>query len=120
IKVVEPPPAQANLDDTKFTPERIAGAISKAKNQLQTPPQYAAAAHDFFSQSVAKIYPLYEKQLRAANGMDFDDLLFLPALALRHNEELRADLDARFRYVLVDEYQDTNSAQYEIAHRLSL
>ena len=52
--------------------------------------------------------------------MDFDDLLYLPALALRTNEELRADLDARFRFVLIDEYQDTNQAQYEFARRLSV
>ena len=67
---------------------------------------------------MAQVYPLYEKQLRAANAMDFDDLLYLPALALKDNEELRTELDARFRYVLIDEYQDTNSAQYEIAKLL--
>jgi DNA helicase II / ATP-dependent DNA helicase PcrA len=110
----------AGLDNLKFSPERIGGAISKAKNALTTPPQYARTATDFFTQTVAKVYPLYEKRLRGANAMDFDDLLYLPAMALRNNEELRAELDARFRYVLIDEYQDTNSAQYEIAKRLSL
>ncbi len=109
-----------NMDDVKFTPERIGGAISKAKNQLQTPKDFERTANDFLSQTVAKVYYGYEKRLRAANAMDFDDLLYLPALALRHNEELRAELDARFRYVLIDEYQDTNSAQYEIARRLSI
>lgn len=107
-------------DHAKFTPDRLGGAISKAKNQLLTPKQFEQQAHDFFSQTVAKVYYGYEKRLRAANGMDFDDLLYLPALALRHNEELRAELDARFRYILIDEYQDTNLAQYEIARRLSL
>jgi DNA helicase-2/ATP-dependent DNA helicase PcrA len=110
----------SGIDDVRFSPERIAGAISKAKNQLLTPAQYEQSASDFFSQTVAKVYQRYEKELRKANGMDFDDLLYLPAMALRHNEELRAELDARFRYVLIDEYQDTNSAQYEIAKRLSL
>ncbi len=108
------------MDNAKFTPDRLGGAISKAKNQLLTPKQYEIQAHDFFSQTVAKVYYGYEKRLRAANGMDFDDLLYLPALALRHNEELRAELDARFKYVLIDEYQDTNLAQYEIARRLSM
>ncbi|MFO0847945.1 MAG: UvrD-helicase domain-containing protein [Gemmataceae bacterium] len=108
------------LDNVKFTPERVAGAISKAKNQLLTPKKFEETAHDFFSQTVARVYHGYEKRLRAANGMDFDDLLYLPAMFLRQNEELRAELDARFRYVLIDEYQDTNSAQYEIARRLSL
>ena len=108
------------LDNVKFTPDRLAGAISKAKNMLLPPKQYEATAGDFFTQTVAKVYYGYEKRLRAANGMDFDDLLYLPAMFLRHNEELRAELDAKFRFVLIDEYQDTNSAQYEIARKLSL
>jgi DNA helicase-2/ATP-dependent DNA helicase PcrA len=110
----------SGLDNVKFSPDRIGSEISKAKNKLVTPPQFARTATDFFQQTVAAVYPLYEKRLRAANAMDFDDLLYLPAMALRNNEELRADLDARFRYVLIDEYQDTNSAQYEIAKRLSM
>lgn len=109
-----------DLDGVKFSPERIGGAISKAKNQLLTPAHFEANASDFFSQAVAKVYLGYEKRLRAANGMDFDDLLYLPALALKLNAEFRDDLDARFRYVLIDEYQDTNLAQYEIARRLSV
>ena len=109
----------AGFDDVKFSPERLSGAISKAKNALLTPNQYEKTANDFFSQTVAKVYHGYEKRLRAANGMDFDDLLYLPAMALRTNEEFRRDLDARFKYVLIDEYQDTNSAQYEVARRLS-
>ena len=108
------------IDNVKFTPERIAAAISKAKNQLERPIDYERKASDFFTQTVAKVYHGYEKRIRAAHAMDFDDLLFLPALALRHNEEFRSELDARFRYVLIDEYQDTNLAQYEIAKRLSL
>jgi DNA helicase-2/ATP-dependent DNA helicase PcrA len=110
----------AGLDNVKFTPERIGGAISKAKNQLLTPDRYAATGSDFFTNTVAKVYAIYQKKLRDANGMDFDDLLYIPALALRMDEELRRDLDARFKFVLIDEYQDTNSAQYEIARRLSV
>ena len=108
------------MDNVKFTPDRLAGAISKAKNMLLPPKQYEQQAGDFFTQTVAKVYYGYEKRLRAANGMDFDDLLYLPAMFLRHNEELRADLDAKFKFVLIDEYQDTNMAQYEIARKLSL
>jgi DNA helicase-2/ATP-dependent DNA helicase PcrA len=119
-KLVKDALAAAGIDDVKFTPERIAGAIGKAKNQLQTPRQFAESARDFFHQTVARVYGLYEKRLRDANAMDFDDLLYLPAIALRTNEELRADLVARFRYVMIDEYQDTNHAQYEIARRLSI
>jgi len=119
-KIVKDALEASGIDNVKFSPERIGGAISKAKNQLLTPPEYARTATDFFQKTVGTVYPLYEKRLRAANAMDFDDLLYLPAMALKKNEELRAELDARFKYVLIDEYQDTNSAQYEIAKRLSL
>ncbi len=119
-KLVKDALEACGIDNVKFSPERIAGAISKAKNQLITPPQFERTATDFFTQTVSKVYHGYEKRLRLANAMDFDDLLYLPALAMRHNEELRAELDARFQYVLIDEYQDTNSAQYEFAKRLSL
>ncbi len=119
-KLVKDALLATGIDDVKFSPDRLGGAISKAKNQLLTPNQYEKTANDFFSQTVAKVYHGYEKRLRAANAMDFDDLLYLPAMALRTNEELRRDLDDRFRYILIDEYQDTNSAQYEIAKRLSL
>jgi DNA helicase-2/ATP-dependent DNA helicase PcrA len=108
------------LDNVKFTPDRLGGAISKAKNQLITPEHYAHTAADYFTQTVARVYHFYQKKLREANAMDFDDLLYLPAQALRHDEELRAELDDRFRFVLIDEYQDTNQAQYEIARRLSV
>ena len=119
-KIVKDALNSTGIDDVKFSPDRLAGAISKAKNALLTPNQFEKTANDFFAQTVAKVYHGYEKRLRAANAMDFDDLLYLPAMALRTNEEFRRDLDARFRYVLIDEYQDTNSAQYEIAKRLSL
>lgn len=109
----------AKIDNVRFTPETIQSAISKAKNHLLLPDKYGAKSNDFFSTVVAQVYAVYEKKLREANALDFDDLLLWPALALKNDEELRADLDARFRYVLIDEYQDTNEAQYEIARRLS-
>lgn len=118
-KLVKEAVAQLGLDDVNFSPERLAGAISKAKNQLTTPGAYEQSVRDFFGQTAAKVYARYEKLLRAANAMDFDDLLYLPAMGLRMNEEFRRDLDSRFKYVLVDEYQDTNKAQYEIARRMS-
>jgi DNA helicase-2/ATP-dependent DNA helicase PcrA len=110
----------ANIDNIRFTPERIEAAISRAKNQLLGPGKYAEQASDFFSQTVARVYPVYEKKLRDANALDFDDLLYWPAQALKNDPELRADLDARFRFVLIDEYQDTNQAQYAIARQLSI
>jgi DNA helicase-2/ATP-dependent DNA helicase PcrA len=110
----------ASIDNIRFTPERIEAAISKAKNQLLSPERYAQQAGDFFSQTVARVYPIYDKKLRDANAVDFDDLLLWPALALKHDAELRSELDSRFRFVLIDEYQDTNTAQYAIARGLSV
>src|SRR6516162_9663817 len=110
----------ADIDSTRFTPDTIQGAISRAKNQLLLPDKYAAKADDYFTQLVARVYPVYEKKMRDANAVDFDDLLLWPALALKNDEEMRAELDARFRYVLVDEYQDTNKAQYGIARGLTV
>ncbi len=107
------------IDHVRFTPEAVQAAISKAKNQLLLPEKYASQASDFFSQVVARAYPAYERKLREANAVDFDDLLLWPALALKNDEEMRAELDARFQYVLIDEYQDTNQAQYNVARLLS-
>ncbi|HEY2908994.1 MAG TPA: UvrD-helicase domain-containing protein, partial [Gemmataceae bacterium] len=111
--------AALDLPEKKYTPEQLASAISKAKNKLLTPGQFERTATNYFEQVAAQVYLGYEKRLRAANGMDFDDLLYLPAMALKTNAEFRRDLDAKFRYVLIDEYQDTNLAQYSIARQLS-
>jgi ATP-dependent DNA helicase UvrD/PcrA len=109
----------ANIDNIHYSPERVQAAISRAKNQLLRPAAFVSRANDFFDQVVARVYPLYEKRLRDANALDFDDLLMWPALALAQDPELRSELDARFRFVLVDEYQDTNQAQYSIVRGLS-
>jgi DNA helicase-2/ATP-dependent DNA helicase PcrA len=119
-KLVKAALEAAEFDTSRFTPDAIGGAISKAKNQLLIPEKYASTATDYFGQIVARIYPLYEKKLRSANALDFDDLLLWPALALKNDPELRAELDARFRFVMIDEYQDTNQAQYAIARGLSV
>jgi DNA helicase-2/ATP-dependent DNA helicase PcrA len=110
----------AGIDNAKISPDTISAAISKAKNQLLSPDRFAERARDFYEKTVAGLYPIYEKRLRDANALDFDDLLYWPALALKHDKELRAELDARFRFVLIDEYQDTNQAQYAIARGLSV
>lgn len=110
----------AGLDASRFSPEALGAVISKAKNQLISPERYADRANDFFAKTVAGVYPIYEKRLRDANALDFDDLLYWPAMALKNDSELRAELDSRFRFVLIDEYQDTNQAQYAIARGLSI
>ena len=110
----------ADMDSVRFTPGTIMNAISKAKNQLISPPRYADTAKDFFQQTVAHIYPIYEQKLRDSNAFDFDDLLYWPAMFLKNKPEFREELDARFKYVMIDEYQDTNQAQYAIARALSM
>jgi DNA helicase-2/ATP-dependent DNA helicase PcrA len=120
VRMVKAALSLANIDNVRFTPETIQHAISRAKNELLTPDSYAKTAKDFFTQVVAQVYVTYEKKMREANAVDFDDLLMWPALAMKNNAELRSELDARFQYVLIDEYQDTNKAQYAIARGLSI
>jgi DNA helicase-2/ATP-dependent DNA helicase PcrA len=111
---------ELNLDLAHFTPDRIAEGISWAKNELISPEQYQPKPGNPLGAVVAKAYPAYQRRLLASNAVDFDDLLMHVALLLRENPELRSRLDARFRYILVDEYQDTNLAQYAIVRALSI
>jgi DNA helicase-2/ATP-dependent DNA helicase PcrA len=120
LRMVKVAMEDARVSRTSFTPDAIQGGISKAKNQLLSPAAFARDATDFFRQTVATVYGVYEKRMRDANALDFDDLIYWPALALKNDPELRSELDERFRYVLVDEYQDTNKAQYAIARGLSM
>ena len=105
---------------THTSPDAIANAISWAKNSLVTADQYVARPHSMIGAVVARVYPEYQRRLIAANACDFDDLLLHVATLLRQQPDLRAGLDARYRYVLVDEYQDTNLAQYAIVRALSI
>ncbi|WP_165249862.1 ATP-dependent helicase [Paludisphaera soli] len=108
------------VDEPPITPEKIEGAISRAKNDLATPKSLAHRARDDRDRLVAKVYAGYEEKLRAASAVDFDDLLVHVVKILKEHRDVRADLDARYRYVLVDEYQDTNMAQYAIVRALSV
>ena len=108
------------VDAMRFTPERIASRISWAKNNLITSVEYTPQTANPIDSLLTRIYPAYQQQLLAAGGVDFDDLLLHIATLLRDHPEIRADLDDRFRYLLVDEYQDTNLAQYAIIRALSI
>lgn len=103
-----------------YSPDRIAAAISTAKNKLVTADRYEPRAGSPLSHIVAEVYPAYQQRLLASSAVDFDDLLLHLANLLYTNSEVRATLDARFRYVLVDEYQDTNHAQYVMLRALSV
>ncbi|MFM7150893.1 MAG: ATP-dependent helicase, partial [Gemmataceae bacterium] len=120
LKMIKRAMEDAQVSTDRLTPESVMNSISKAKNQLLSPERFGHQARDFFSMNVAKVYGVYEQRLREANALDFDDLLYWPAQALKNDAELRQELDARFRYVLIDEYQDTNQAQYQIARKLSI
>jgi DNA helicase-2/ATP-dependent DNA helicase PcrA len=100
------------LDLKRWPPRAIHHAISAAKNELTTPEAYAQAARDVFELTVADAFPIYQKSLRDANAFDFDDLLVKPVELFRSNERVLERYRERFRFVLVDEYQDTNRAQY--------
>jgi DNA helicase-2/ATP-dependent DNA helicase PcrA len=112
-----------DLDMVHYPPARIAARISRAKNDGQSAEQYIQAfdqsVGDHIQGVVAKVFPVYQQGLLESNAVDFDDLLLHVATLLCENPELRSQLDERFQYVLVDEYQDTNLAQYRILAALS-
>jgi len=112
--------AELRLDPAAVTGDAIASAISWAKNNLVTPDQYEPRPGNAAGAIIKRVYPAYQARLQRSNAVDFDDLLFHVATLLRENPEVRADLDARYRYVLVDEYQDTNLAQYAIVRAISI
>lgn len=103
-----------NLDVKEYNPKAIRNQISGAKNELLTAEQYERFAHTDFEQKVLTVYRRYQEKLRINNSLDFDDLLMLPNILLRTNKEVLEALQERYRYILVDEYQDTNEAQYNI------
>ena len=103
---------EMNLDDKRFQPSGILSRISNAKNALQDAAAFASQAGDFYEQKVADIYSRYEQKLQLNNALDFDDLLMLSIKLLQENKEVREKYQDRFDYLLVDEYQDTNHAQY--------
>jgi DNA helicase-2/ATP-dependent DNA helicase PcrA len=109
-----------HVDPEHYTPEAIAKAISWAKNNLILPDKYEPRAGHALGAVVREAYPAYQRQLVASNAVDFDDLLLHVATILHDNPEIRAGLDERYRFILVDEYQDTNLAQYAIARAMSI
>jgi DNA helicase-2/ATP-dependent DNA helicase PcrA len=112
---------QLEIDRTRLPAERVENIISRAKNDYIEPAAFQEhRATDMVNMQVAQIYTLYQKQLLERNAVDFDDLLLSAAILLRDNPELRAELDERYRYVLVDEYQDTNLVQYRLLRALSV
>ena len=101
-------------DPKRFVPRGIHAQISTAKNNLVSPEEYRSRVSSFYDQTVADAYDLYQRRLFASNAVDFDDMLFLTVRVLENFPEAREKWSTAFRYVLVDEYQDTNHAQYRL------
>ena len=108
-----------NLDAKRYPPRQFQTLISNAKNELQTPYQYLSAAQNQFETIVADVYTMYEKRLQQANALDFDDLIMKTVQVLQQFPETKARFRSRFRHILVDEYQDTNHAQYMLVKELT-
>ncbi|MDR3036878.1 MAG: UvrD-helicase domain-containing protein [Coriobacteriales bacterium] len=110
---------ELNIDTKQFPLNGVRERISKAKNELLNASDYEAQASNGFERLVARVYQLLQTRLKRADAMDFDDLLMNTWLVLSRNPEILTSYQNRFRYLLVDEYQDTNRAQYAITHLLA-
>lgn len=109
---------QLSIADKQVKPRAVSSAISNAKNELLSPEEFAQTANYPFQQDVAKIYALYEKLRKEAGALDFDDLLLETVRLFREQPEVRAKWRGQFKHILIDEYQDTNAAQYAIVKSL--
>ena len=107
-----------NIDEKSFEIKAIKAAISNAKNKMQDAYAYATLARDYYTQKVSEVYYEYERQLALNNALDFDDMLMLSVNLLKENEQVRKKYEDRFKHILVDEFQDTNKAQYDLINML--
>ncbi len=107
-----------SISDKEMKASAVSGAISSAKNALQTPDEYEAAANYPFQKNVAKVYRAYEARRKEARALDFDDLLIEAVRLLKEVPAIREKWRAQFEYILIDEYQDTNAAQYQLVQLL--
>ncbi len=109
-----------NLDEKTFPPRMVLGMISKAKDKMSMPEDFAKdVGDDYRLKRIAELYAEYQKRLRASNAVDFDDIILLTVQLLQEYEEVRDYYQRKFRYVLIDEYQDTNHLQYLLASLLA-
>ncbi|MCH8966853.1 MAG: UvrD-helicase domain-containing protein [Planctomycetes bacterium] len=118
-KVIKEAVERCDLASGNWAPAMVEREISLAKSAMQTAEEYTCAASDWRQSTIARIFNAYEVLLGEMGGLDFDDLLMRVALMLARDGALRDELEDRFRYVLIDEYQDTNAAQYRIAGLLT-
>ncbi|MFZ0036400.1 MAG: 3'-5' exonuclease, partial [Candidatus Acidiferrales bacterium] len=119
IRAVKLALAELQLDDREYTPRSFRERISRAKNHGVTPGQMAGEAYDAASRAAASVFETYERILRRAGAVDFDDLLLFATRVLREHPDARAEWNKRLRYIQVDEFQDTNAAQEELVRLLA-
>lgn len=110
---------QLMLDEKSFPARTIAGLISSAKNDMLSPAEYGNLANSPAQKAAAQVYPLYERALRDAAALDFDDLINRTVVLFETQSEVRAKWQAQFKYIMIDEYQDTNAAQYKLIKLLT-
>jgi DNA helicase-2/ATP-dependent DNA helicase PcrA len=110
---------QLDIDTKQLSERSILSVISKAKDELIGPEEFEQQARDYQQRKYAKAYDLYQKRLRANNALDFDDLIFKTVELFQKNKEALEYYQRRFRYIMVDEYQDTNTAQFRLIHLLA-
>jgi len=117
LRLVKQAIRDLNLDDKRYRPQAVHGAISRAKNELIPPEAYSTGS--YYGEVVKRIYERYQTMLAANNGLDFDDLLMVTARTFDRTPDVLAKYQERYRYILVDEFQDTNQAQYVLLRQLS-
>ncbi|WP_353892705.1 DNA helicase PcrA [Proteinivorax hydrogeniformans] len=117
MKIIKDCAKELDIDTKKFTPRSIASAISKAKNQLITAKDYVG--HNFHEKQVEKVYKMYDRRVKANNAMDFDDLIFETVRLFRQHPDILERYQNQFKYIMVDEYQDTNHSQYILVNFLA-
>ncbi len=109
---------ELDLDIKQFNPKNVGWAIAGAKNELQTASIYAANNSGYMEDIIAQVYEIYEKHLKNINALDFGDLLLLTNQLLREHDDIRGHLQEQYKYIMVDEYQDTNKVQYNLVKHL--
>lgn len=110
---------QLGIEGKSFHPRAVMSVISNNKNELVTPTEFSSKAYGYFQQEVAKVYPLYQKMLKQANALDFNDLLSEVVRLFEQAPQVREKYQNKFQHILVDEYQDTNHTQYKLVKTLS-
>lgn len=110
---------ELDLDPKKNSPKAIGGTISNAKNKLQDPREFRKHIFDYYHEIVSQVYSIYQEKMRQNNALDFDDLIMLTVELFKNNEDILNFYQDKFKYILIDEYQDTNHAQYTLVNLLA-